>query len=294
MEALHKNLVEHYQEVFINNPEILAVLFYGGVSLQGPNQPDTGFLVLSDSLEPGAYTEDYQGTGVFFQIMSPTAWMDRMENRASDEDMAMVFSAQLLFDRAGQMDRILKKIQAQRQDLMKNFMFREYSNILDCFAHCSEYYRQGSNLDAYKYLMDSMVHWARLILYQNGQLPGRELWSQVKKYNIGVYKLYEELITGCEPVEKKIELMQLVYANMILARSHIYTGPLLDYLSRAKEPKSYQEIVREGNFKGMDIQLNLVLEKLVEMKILKRMMPGCEESSKVIGASRDMRYMISA
>ena len=44
---------------------------------------------------------------------------------------------------------------------------------------------------------------------ENGLFPEVTVWSQVKKIDPAIYKLYEELIISDEPLEKRLELLFL-------------------------------------------------------------------------------------
>ena len=64
-------------------------------------------------------------------------------------------------------------------------------------------------MDAYHHVVKSLHHLARLAVIENGLFPEVTVWSQVKKIDPAIYKLYEELIMSEEPLEKRLELLFL-------------------------------------------------------------------------------------
>ncbi len=65
-------------------------------------------------------------------------------------------------------------------------------------------------LDAYNHVIHSLHHLGRLSVIEKGFHPEVTVWNQVKHIEPEIYKLYEELITSEETLDKRLELLFLV------------------------------------------------------------------------------------
>ncbi|KMR35055.1 hypothetical protein EY05_14905, partial [Staphylococcus aureus] len=64
-------------------------------------------------------------------------------------------------------------------------------------------------LDAYNHVVHALHHLARLAIIENGFHPEITVWNQVKQIEPEIFKLYEELLTSEESIEKRLELLFL-------------------------------------------------------------------------------------
>ena len=80
-------------------------------------------------------------------------------------------------------------------------------------------------------LSNSLHHLARLAVIENGLFPEVTVWSQVKKIDPAIYKLYEELITSDEPLEKRLELLFLASEFFIHNRTHDGARHMMDLMA---------------------------------------------------------------
>ncbi len=94
-----------------------------------------------------------------------------------------------------------------------------FSLLLRYYEESKVALKQGYLFDAFTCIQYGMCHWARLSAYQLEQYPQSPLWEQVKAINPQVYKLYEELISGCESLEQRLRLVVLAIEFFI--RSHL-------------------------------------------------------------------------
>ena len=99
----------------------------------------------------------------------------------------------------------------QMADLENRFVYRknmffEFTKLVLRYSEAKDFLKRGSFLDSLYSVHQSLHHSARLAVLEIGETPKVLLWEQVKEIDSSVYRLYEELLTSSEPLDKRIEL----------------------------------------------------------------------------------------
>lgn len=79
-------------------------------------------------------------------------------------------------------------------------------------------------------MVDSLHHLGRLSIIDNGLYPEVTVWSQVKKIEPAIYKLYEELVMSDESLEKRLELLFLAIEFLINSRTQDAAQHILEIM----------------------------------------------------------------
>jgi len=184
----------------------------------------------------------------------------------------MLVDGYLLFDKAGRLRRSLDKSNSWRDEYLKLKMMADFSILLKKYYMSQYYYKAHQLLDAYHQLLDSVIYWARMVIYDNGQVPKDNVLDQVYNIDIGIYKLYEELTTTREPLIKQIELMQLVYLHQVLSKTRYYVDPLLRIFEKADKPLAFSDIKKRLRFSNASIELHILLDEMVKKNYIRRIL----------------------
>ncbi|MBO2535473.1 nucleotidyltransferase-like protein [Rummeliibacillus suwonensis] len=137
------------------------------------------------------------------------------------------------------------------------------------FAKLIRHYLEGkvcleetNYLDAYNHVVESLHHLARLAILDKGLYPEVTVWSQVKQIDPEIYKLYEELITSEESIQKRLELLFL--ASEFLIHSRIADGArhIVNVMSK-KEYWTIQEMHEQEELKNYSVDLEVFVEFLI-------------------------------
>lgn len=148
-------------------------------------------------------------------------------------------------------------------------IFLEFAMLVRRYLEAKELLKKGSFLDSLYRVHQSLHHSARLAVLETGEEPDLLLWEQVKEIDSSVYKLYEELITSREPLDKRIELFLLALEFSILSKLDHSVEFLLSLLKSRREPWTINEIVNHPSISDPSLELTFILEKMVNRSLLK-------------------------
>ncbi|WP_432352796.1 nucleotidyltransferase-like protein [Sporosarcina sp. A2] len=146
----------------------------------------------------------------------------------------------------------------------------ELAKLVRRYMEGKTFYEQQHHMDAYHHAVQSLHHLARLAVIEKGILPEVTVWSQVKKIDPSIYKLYEELIMSDEPIEKRLELMFLASEFFIHNRTEYGARHILGVMSQ-KETWTIQELHQHEELKMYSVDLEMLIEFLIEKNIIKVM-----------------------
>ncbi|GKV69620.1 hypothetical protein NCCP2716_21180 [Sporosarcina sp. NCCP-2716] len=144
----------------------------------------------------------------------------------------------------------------------------ELAKLVRRYMEGKTFYDQNHYMDAYHHAVQSLHHLARLSVIEKGILPEVTVWSQVKKIDPSIYKLYEELIMSDEPLQKRLELMFLASEFFIHNRTDDGAQHILAVMA-AKERWTIQELHEHEELKMYSVDLEMLIEFLIEKNILR-------------------------
>ncbi|MCZ2260260.1 nucleotidyltransferase-like protein [Sporosarcina sp. G11-34] len=139
----------------------------------------------------------------------------------------------------------------------------EFSKLVRSYMEGKTFFEQKDYMDAYNHVVNSLQHLARLAVIENGLFPEMTVWSQVKKIDPAIYKLYEELIMSEEPLEKRLELLFLASEFFIHNRTADGAEHIIDVMSK-QEQWEIQELHENKELQMYSIDLEVFIEFLVD------------------------------
>lgn len=143
----------------------------------------------------------------------------------------------------------------------------EFGKLLRRFSDGKELFHSGQYLDSFNHILHALHHLARLAVIERGFHPEITVWNQVKVIEPQIYKLYEELITGNEPIEKRIELLLIASEFSISSKTKLGAGHLLSVFQEQNE-WSVAELMEHHEVADYSIDLTVLLEHLIERGII--------------------------
>ncbi len=143
----------------------------------------------------------------------------------------------------------------------------ELAKLVRRYMEGKTFFEQHHYMDAYHHAVQSLHHLARLSVIEKGILPEVTVWSQVKKIDPSIYKLYEELIMSDEPIEKRLELMFLASEFFIHNRTEYGARHILEVMSQ-KETWTIQELHEHDELSMYSVDLEMLIEFLIEKNII--------------------------
>jgi hypothetical protein len=143
----------------------------------------------------------------------------------------------------------------------------EFAKLIRRYVDGKSFFDKGHFLDAYNHIVHSLHHLARLAIIESGFYPEVTVWEQVKHIEPEIYKLYEELITSEESLNKRLELLFLASEFLIYSRTDAGTQHFTEVLS-TKEEWTISDMFEHQELKYYSVDLSVMLEYLIEKKIV--------------------------
>lgn len=138
----------------------------------------------------------------------------------------------------------------------------EFAKLIRHYLEGKVCFEETNYLDAYNHVVESLHHLARLAVLDAGLYPEVTVWSQVKQIDPEIYKLYKELITSEESIQKRLELLFL--ASEFLIHSHTADGArhIISVMAK-KDFWTIQELHEQEELKNYSVDLEVFIEFLI-------------------------------
>jgi len=178
-----------------------------------------------------------------------------------------LLNGRILFDRNEFITHLKKELDEFPERGRKIRMGIEFARLTRRYLEGKVFYDQQNYLDAYTELVDSLHHLARLAIFERGMHPEVLVWKQVKLLDPAIYKLYDELVSSSEPLQKRVELLFLASDFLIHSRTKEAALHIQEVLAQ-KPYWSIQEIHEQAELKNYSTDLEVYIEFLVEKGII--------------------------
>ncbi|TQR07541.1 nucleotidyltransferase-like protein [Psychrobacillus soli] len=178
-----------------------------------------------------------------------------------------IINGRVVFDRNEYVENLKKELYDFPISVRKVKMGIEFAKLSRRYMEGKVFFEQLNYLDAYNHIVDSLHHLARLAVFENGMHPEVMVWKQVKQLDPAIYKLYDELISSKESLEKRLELLFLASEFFIHSRTKDGAQHILEVLS-SKEFWTIQEIHEQEELKKYSVDLEVFIEFLVDKGLI--------------------------
>jgi len=149
-------------------------------------------------------------------------------------------------------------------------LLSEFSLFLKRYLQCKDHLHADQVLDAYSCILRAIHHWARIVIIEEGVHPEIMVWDQVRKYNPGVYKLYDELTSSPETLKQRVELVLLACEFSVMSKMESCCQGLIRILEESEAPLSISELLVHPILEGLtNPNLPLMMSKLAKKGIIK-------------------------
>lgn len=173
------------------------------------------------------------------------------------------YNGKILFDRNEYLYQLKQELREFPFQGRKIKMGLEFAKLIRRYSDGKAFFDNKNYLDAFNHVVHSLHHLARLAVIDHGFHPEVTVWDQVKQIEPEIYKLYEELVTSEETMEKRLELLFLASEFLIRSRTNVGATHLLKTLS-GKSKWAFQEILSHDELKEYSVDLSILLEFLIE------------------------------
>lgn len=213
--------------------------------------------------------------------------LERLIKISDDRNyICWVLQGEILLDRETYFEDFKKRLLQFPMHDRKQKLFAEFSYFVQSYLRSRQYLSMGHVLDAYSSIMEALHHWARILLYEEGQYPEIMVWNQVKQINLGIYKLYEELTLSKETLEQRVQLVILACEFSVMTKMGACCSLLFDLLKSREEPWSLNELQEHEDIKEHSVQIPLILRKLANKLLIKEVAVAIDDNFDIL----ELRY----
>jgi hypothetical protein len=163
-------------------------------------------------------------------------------------------------------------------ELRERKLLIEFSHFLRRYLQSKEYLQNGHLLDAYSSILESLHHWARIVIIEEGCHPEVTVWNQVRKINPGVYKLYEELTLSGETLEQRVQLVLLACEFSVMSKMGHCCAMLTRILQSRELPWSLADLLEYPDLKELNLDISLILKKLVQKALIDEVIVALDDT----------------
>lgn len=246
-------------------------------------------LALNRNAPPDGVTEHWKWGGANIEVLRmPPERLDRL--LAADDNgrwAHWVARGEILDDPEGVLAGYRRMLADWPESERDRKMLGEFSRFLEMCVRAKQDMKEGRVADAFSHIVDSIHHWARIVMLEEGLHPGLRVWHEIRRINPGIYKLFEELTTSGESAEKRVQLLLLACEFAVLTKMKTSCALLLRILASRAAPWTVQELLRHPELSGLNLNLALVLQMLVKRGHVREEIPALPGGS---GAPVEVRY----
>ncbi|RFU69379.1 nucleotidyltransferase-like protein [Bacillus sp. V59.32b] len=177
-------------------------------------------------------------------------------------------NGKILFDKNEYLSNLKKELREFPFYGRKVKMGIEFAKLIRRYMDGKAFFENGHFLDAYNNIVHSLHHLARLEIIDQGFYPEVTLWNQVRHMEPEIFKLYEELVSSEEPLEKRIELLFLASEFLIYSRTNLGSQHLLEIMDTNEGSWSIAELMEHPELTHYSVDLSVLLEYLIDKNVI--------------------------
>lgn len=273
--------IKLYQEAYestlnklVNNSQVTAVVVYGSM-ISGDiwDESDIDFLVIAK--EKNRAENIYSkilNIPIHINYISRDNFIDSYKNLLKGGTFHKAFFAGKLVYCS---DNKIKEIHMSTrfyQDKDRDVRNIEIMcNLLNSIHYTKKYYTTGKLETAYQWCMEVLTNYARLLMNMDGHITDKDILSFAVAVNSNIEYLFNRLNMDI-PVSGKVNEILSVVENFIDYNIQNISKLIIEFLKKSRFPLSVEELKNSGDFKQVDGDLNLLLNTLSKMDIIKENM----------------------
>ncbi|MGO4889845.1 nucleotidyltransferase-like protein [Anaerobacillus sp. MEB173] len=187
-------------------------------------------------------------------------WLITGENRLVID---WAVNGKIIFDRNEFVLNLKKRLDEFPIEDRKQKITVEFAKLIRRYSEAKELFHSGDHLDAFNNVMHALHHLARLGVIEKGYYPEVTVWKQVKQIDPEIFKLYNELVTGDEAMDKRLELLLLASEFSIASKTKVGCISLLELMNSKDEAWTYKELMQVFDLKNASVNLSILIEHLI-------------------------------
>ncbi|WP_342415505.1 nucleotidyltransferase-like protein [Paenibacillus sp. FSL R10-2782] len=185
-----------------------------------------------------------------------------------------LLEGRILWEQDERVSLLRREIIEFNDPLREQKQFHEFARFLANYVHGKRAMREGRIIDAHQSILKALDHWASIELIERGIYPTVHLWVQTQPLDRTIYKLYNELTLSTETLEQRVELVLLACEFSVMSKMEGCSALLFRILGSRREPWSIGELINHPELKNLQLDLTVVLRKLVYRSLIRESAGG--------------------
>ncbi|MFC4100910.1 nucleotidyltransferase-like protein [Paenibacillus xanthanilyticus] len=262
------DLRAYFQQKFEEEEGVLAVAV---VENPYPYSPlidglDVMMLVVSSQCDLHRQTEHVRmdDKHILIRRISPSTleqWIAGGETRSM---IQWLVRGEILMDRDNYLLHIRQRVLAFPVEMRESKQIVEFGCFMRKYYQAKQELQDDNLMDSYSNVLAALHHWAHIVLIEAGIHPELTVWKQTRRFNPGIYKLYEQLTSSNETMEQRIQLVLLACEFSIMSLMKSCCKMLFDVMAEREKPWSMMELQLHPSLEGLQLDLSLLIQKLVK------------------------------
>lgn len=241
---------------------------------------DTVLLIIVKESEQPHYVKHYcyEDKKASLNIISESLLNDWLLLGTNRKIFEWLFSGKVLFDRNDYIHNLKIELKEFPFNGRKTKMGLEFAKLIRRYTDGKAFFEKKHYMDAYNHIIHSLHHLARLSVIENGFHPEITVWNQIKQIEPQIYKLYKELITSEESIEKRLELLFLASEYLIHDRTELGVTHFMETLEE-QAVWSFDDLLSHPQLQLYSVDLSILLEYLIDkdyVNVIKKETKGQE------------------
>lgn len=230
---------------------------------------DTILLIITKENETAVFTKHYtyENKKAAMHIITEKQLQKWLLLGTNRKIVDWLFNGRIIYDRNEFMEKLITELREYPFAGRKIKMGLEYAKLIRRYLEGRVLFEEKNYLDAYRHVIESLHHLARLSVLENGLPPEVTVWSQVKKIEPAIYKLYEELVLSDESIDKRLELLFLASEFLIHSRTADGAQHIMEVMAK-KKSWTIQELHEQEELRNYSSDLEVFIEYLVDKEIV--------------------------
>lgn len=280
--AMKESLLEYHQQYLWEKTmhtdvlSIMAIEQAEKIKLLSEGADLISFIVVNNH-EPIWLIKQYQFKKVALEEHTVSQWQIQQwcVHGAPKRARQLLKQADIIYDKFNFIKDKMSCLLQLPNERKKQLIFKHYMALLNHFAQAKELLQQQKIPDSFQNALQALFHWACLELIEVDVLSDEPVFYRVKTIAPTVYKLYEEVVTSLEILDKRIELLLLPIEIQLMAKIKIGSEFLLDQMQNEYRPWRLAQMLELFETEHCKESMPLLLDKLVKRGLLHELfLPG--------------------
>lgn len=274
---LYQEAYESTVEKLENNSQVIAIVVYGSmVSGDIWEESDIDFLVITKEKNKSEHIySKILNIPIHIFYISKDSFIDSYKNLLKGGTFHKAFfTGKLVYCYDDEIEEIhmSTRFYKDRDRDVRNIEIM--CNLINSVHYAKKYYTTGKMETAYQWSIEVLTNYARLLMSLDGHITDKDILSFAVSVNDDIEYLFNKLNMDMNISEKVKEILSTV-ENFIEFNIQNISKLVIEFLEKSKFPVSVEGLKSSREFKQVDGDLSMLLDKLSQLDIIKENTRKC-------------------